>query len=315
MEQKNGNYKKTLSVVIVSYNSEKQIGNCLESIYNDKSSSDYEIIVVDNASKDDTKDLIQRKYPEAVIIANAENRGFAAASNQGIKIAGGKYILLLNPDTLVKRGCLGACVNFINNNPEAGIVGCRILFPDGSVQPSMRDFPTLWNCFVESFFLYKIFRKTFLFGKYHGSCYDYTKIQEANVLLGAFLLIRRSVIDQIGMLDERFFLYAEETDFCYRAKAAGLKNVFFPGGEIVHSAGGSAEQTSISSFIYLHESLNKYADKHFKKVMVSMFKALLFAGVVLRVILWSFITGITFKEFAGNKSRVYRKVLLWYLNI
>ena len=303
-----------LSVIIVSYNTKELLENCLKSIFDNRLSG-MEVIVVDNNSSDGTPDMVQAKFTEAELLSNPENIGFAAAVNQGIKISSGKYILLLNPDTVVKGECLTNCIDYMESNENTGILGCRILNPDSTIQPSVRDFHGFWNCVFESLFLTKIFKKAKLFGKYHGTCYDYNKEMDANVLLGAFLFIRKELIDQVGLLDERFFIYSEETDLCYRAKKAGWKNVFYPGAEIIHIHGGSTSNIKTRAFLHLHNSLNQYLRKH-KGFFVSLLcRFILFIGVTLRSIAWLIFSTVTFNKQRYEKFRVYLSTFLWYIKL
>ncbi len=304
-----------LSIVIVGYNTREFLSGCVAGILDDPRHADYEIIVVDNDSRDGTVRMLREMYPNVTVIENRGNRGFAAACNQGMAISRAPFILLLNPDTRILPGNIGKALDYITTRPAAGIVGCRILYPDGSTQPSIRDFPGIWNCFVESFFLYGLFPRSRLFGRYHGTCFDYSREQEANVLLGAFLLLRKSLIDEIGLLDERFFVYAEETDLCRRSQSAGWKNLYTPGAEIIHYEAGSSRLTAAGSFILLHESLHKYAKKYFSPASARIFVALLFTGAVLRMVVWMGAALIRRNEYTAGRRSVYIGVVKWYLGI
>ncbi|MFC1725419.1 glycosyltransferase family 2 protein [candidate division KSB1 bacterium] len=311
---KSPNLDIPLSVIIVSYNTKDIIQECLTSLFANGLNG-MEIIVVDNNSSDSTLEMIKTGFSDVIVISNPDNRGFAAANNQGIEISLGKYILLLNPDTIVKGECLMKCYKYMENHVETGILGCRILNPDSTVQPSVRDFHGFWNSIFESFFLTKIFGKIKLFGKYHGTCYNYDKNIDANVLLGAFLFIRKELIEQIGPLDERFFIYSEETDLCYRAKKTGWKNVFYPGAEIIHIHGESTSNIKIQAFLHLHNSLNKYLRKH-KWYLISLIcRIVLFFGVTVRMIAWFIFSIITLDKQRYDKFRVYLSTFLWYIKL
>lgn len=303
-----------LSIVIVGYNTRELLENCLRSVF-ENDFKQIEVIVIDNDSSDGTGNMVREKFPDAIFIGNSENRGFAAANNQGIKLSKGKYVLLLNPDTIVNPGCFQKCYDFMEHNPETGICGCKILNPDGTIQPSMRDFHNIKNCIFESLFFTKLFKESKVFGKYHGTSYDYAEIREAKVLLGAFLFIRRSLIKQIGLLDERFFIYSEETDFCFRSRQNNWKNMFFPDASIIHVRSSSTGKVKVRSFIYLHESLNKYLEKHFSSLYASFCRIILFAGLVLRILLWVFILILTLRTKGSDRIAVYWNTALWYLGL
>ena len=304
-----------LSIVIVSRNTQDYLDNCLDGIEADPDCADYEIIVVDNDSRDGTIQMLRAEHPSATVIENRENRGFAAACNQGIQLSAAPFILLLNPDTFIGPGNLEKALNFVMKNPRAGIAGCKILYPDGSIQPSIRDFPSIRNCFIESFFISHLLMNWRRFGAYHGTSVDYSREQEAKVLLGAFLLIRKSLFDEIGFLDERFFVYSEETDFCLRSVRAGWKNMYTPDAEIIHYEGGSAKQKAAASFIYLHDSQIRYARKHFNAFGSGVFTALLFIGALLRMILWTGASVFRMSEYVRQKRKIYSAVVQWYLGL
>ncbi|MGI0009981.1 MAG: glycosyltransferase family 2 protein, partial [Nitrosopumilaceae archaeon] len=194
-----------LSIIIINYNTRDLLRACLKSVFQKTQDLDFEMIVVDNASVDGSLEMVEQEFPQVKKICNAENRGFAAANNQAIKQANSEYILLLNSDTEVLDGAINKTIEFMKQRPETSIVGCKLLNPDGTLQPSCRSFPSVWNLFTESFFLYKAFKRTKLFGKYYMSFFDHTSIREVDVVMGAFMLIRREVIDAIGLFDEDYF--------------------------------------------------------------------------------------------------------------
>jgi GT2 family glycosyltransferase len=225
---------RDLSIVIVSYNTCGLLRTCLSSIYRETAHIDFEIVVVDNASTDGSIEMITSDYPAVKILRNDHNSGFAAANNIAIRKSSARFVLLLNPDTEILDGAIQKTIRFIEAHPKAGIVGCKLKYPDGRFQPSAYSFPTVWNMFAEATFLYRVFPKTKLFGGYHLTYLDYSHDVQVDWLIGAFLLIRREVIDTVGMLDEQFFMYAEDTDYCYMAKQAGFEVWFTPRGEIFH---------------------------------------------------------------------------------
>jgi GT2 family glycosyltransferase len=296
-----------LSIVIVSYNTKDILENCLRSIYAETKRVMFEVIVVDNASEDGTIGMIDAQYPNVRLIKNSHNAGFAAANNQGITISLGKYVLLLNSDTVVINGALDRTIAFMDTNSEASITGCRQLFPDFRLQESCRSFPTPWNIFTESTFLYKIFPKTRLFGHYYLTYFDYRSVKEIDVVMGSFMMIRRSVLNSIGGFDESFFFYTEETDFCYRAKLRGFRSFFYPDAEIIHIGGGSTKNL-LWTFRQLHISQYQYIDKHYRGIRNVFMRAMKRFGIWIRIPVY-FITGLLrSNEHSLEKAKVHWKL-------
>lgn len=271
-----------VSIIIVNYNTCNLLRECLSSIFQHTHGLDFEIIVIDNASSDGSREMLEKEFPQVIRIYNSRNMGFAAANNQGIKRAAGDYLLLLNSDTQIIGEAIRDTYGFMEEHPQAGIAGCRLLHADGTLQPSCRSFPSVWNIFVESFFLYLIFRKTKLFGKYYMSHFDHQSVREVDVVMGAFMFIRRATFDVVGLFDEDYFLYSEETDFCYRAHRAGFKTFFFPHAAIIHLEGGSASNSQVR-FQRLHAGVLLFLKKHLTGVRLIVAIGLKQLGVVLRV--------------------------------
>jgi len=239
--------KVDLSVIILSYNTRELLRKCLKSVFKsiecgvqsiDKnqpklqtqtSKFSFEVIVVDNASTDGSGQMVKSNFPRVKLIENPENYGFTKGNNIGIKSSTGKYLLLLNSDTTVLPDTFKTMLDFMERNPKVGVATCRVEFPDGTLDPAChRGFPTPWNAFTYFSRLEKLFPKTKLFGGYHLGWKDLNKIHEIDTPTGAFYLIRRRVIEKVGILDERYFMYAEDIDLSYRVKNAGWKIMFVP---------------------------------------------------------------------------------------
>jgi hypothetical protein len=261
------------------------------------------VIVVDNASTDGSRKMLEQEFPQVKRINNSENRGFAAANNQGIVKAAGKYVLLLNSDTVILNDALQKTADFMEQHPKAAIVGCKLLNPDRTLQPSCRSFPSVWNIFTESFFLYKLFKRNKLFGQYYMSHFDHNALREVDVVMGAFMLIRREVFEKIGLLDEDYFMYAEETDFCYRAHRAGFKTFFCPEAAIIHIGGGSTID-SRKLFEQLHSTSLLFLKKHFTGIRLWAAVSLKNLGVVIRIITY-FLMGILSLNVRTIKKALY----------
>jgi len=252
-----------LSIIIVSFNTKKLLEECLGSVISsqrlvirkglpitDHQSPITEVIVVDNASGDSSTEMVKKDFPKVILIKNQDNLGFAQANNQGMKIAKGKYLFLLNSDTVVKQESLEKLIKFAEKNPGAGIIGARLVNPNGLVQPSVYHFPTLGRAIREYWLGQKeAYEKYAPKGK---------KALAVKAVTGAAMLIPRRTIEKIGLLDERYFMYFEDLDYCQRVKRAGLKVYYLPEAEILHHHGQSAAQTGDKAYQYLIQSSKIY---------------------------------------------------------
>lgn len=250
-----------LSIIIVNFNTKELLKKCLESIFRVKEHEsgrvEMEIIVVDNGSTDGSVEAIEARYKDIKILRNEENLGFAKANNQGIKISKGDYILLLNSDTEVRSGALDKLVQFAEKHPDAGVAGARLLNPDGSIQPSVYHFPTIWRAIAE-YWLGKrgVYEKYALTGALTG-----TDPVSVEAVTGAAMLIPRKTIEKVGLLDERYFLYFEDLDFCRRARETGLKIYYLPSAEVIHHHGKSAALVGSQAYKWLCQSSKIYNGK------------------------------------------------------
>lgn len=252
-----------LSIIIVNWNTKDYLKKCLESISHAQKDILFEVIVVDNHSSDSSGAMVAREFPDVHLISNNYNAGFARANNQALKQAQGKYFLLLNSDTQVKLDTIKKAVNFIELHPQAGIVGGKILNPDGSLQPSVRNFPTLASQLLILLKLHNFFPKFSPLKKYFTWDFDYNKEQEVDQIMGAFFMIRRECLEKVGFFDERFWLWFEEVDYCQRAKKKEWKVVYTPSFEIIHAQGQSFAQLKALKEQYIfNKSLLYYFKKH-----------------------------------------------------
>lgn len=233
-----------LSILIVNWNTRDLAAQCIISILENAPGFAYEIIVVDNASSDGSMESLQEAYGGSAAIklmAASANLGFAKANNLAYQNSSGEFVLMLNPDTRVKKGALQALVSFLEQNSKAGIVGPKIVNPDGTVQASVRQFPTLGSSFLVFTGLLRVFRPR----QYLMDGFDYEKPGAVDQVMGAALLTRRAIIEKLGFLDENFWLWYEEVDFCKRVKNAGYEIRFFPDAAVVHHAGQSFAQLDV----------------------------------------------------------------------
>jgi GT2 family glycosyltransferase len=228
-----------VSVVVVSWNTQDILCDCLRSIYEQGGEIDLEVIVIDNASTDGSVEMVKKDFPQVTLIENSQNRGFAAACNQGIKVAGCRYILILNSDIVICESAIAKTVMYADNHPEVGIVGCQVWENQNTIQMTCFRFPSLLNLLLETFALNRILRKNRFFGREWMLWWTRDSESEVDVVSGMFMLVRRRAIDEVGLMDESYFLLYEETDWCYRFSKAGWKRTFWPGAKIIHVDGGS----------------------------------------------------------------------------
>ncbi|MEO6882533.1 MAG: glycosyltransferase family 2 protein [Bacteroidia bacterium] len=272
-----------ISIIIVNYNVQYFLEQCLYSVRKASENIEAEIFVVDNHSVDGSVAIVKEKFPEVILIENKENTGFSKANNQAILRATGNYILLLNPDTLVEEDTFRKIIFFMDEHPEAGGLGVKMLDGKGNfLSESKRGLPTPWVAFYKIFGFSQVFPKSKKFGKYHLGFLDKDKTHEVDILSGAFMLLRKSVLDTIGLLDESFFMYGEDIDISYRIKLGGFKNYYFPETRIIHYKGESTKKSSVNYVFVFYNAMIIFAKKHFSKKNANLFSTLINMAVYLR---------------------------------
>jgi len=253
-----------LSVVIVNYNVRYFLEQCLHSTLKACKGMETEIFVVDNNSVDGSVKMVRDKFPEVTLIDNKDNKGFSKANNQALRKARGQYLLLLNPDTLVEDDTLRKSSQFVDGQPEAGGADVKMLDGKGKFLPeSKRGLPTPAVAFYKVFGLSALFPRSKVFGRYHLSFLDKDKIHSVDILAGAFMLLRKEVIDKIGYLDETFFMYGEDIDLSYRITQAGYKNYYYPEARIIHYKGESTKKSSLNYVFMFYNAMIIFAKKHY----------------------------------------------------
>ncbi|MEW6196619.1 MAG: glycosyltransferase [Bacteroidota bacterium] len=253
-----------LSIIIVNYNVKEFLLNLLSSIKKSLHNISAEVIIIDNASDDGSVELIREKYPDVKLIVNEKNVGFGTANNQGLAVASGKFFLLINPDTIVKEETLAKMIQFFNSTPSAGIAGCKVLNPDGTLQLACRrGFPGPWTSFTKVMGLSKLLPKSKLFAKYNLTYLDENQTYEVDAVSGAFMMLRREVYDRIGGFDQQFFMYGEDLDLCYRAQKAGFKVYYVHTTEVIHYKGESTKRSSIDETKIFYNAMHLFVRKHF----------------------------------------------------
>jgi GT2 family glycosyltransferase len=253
-----------VSVIIVNYNVRYFLEPCLRSVEGASGGLDVEVIVVDNNSVDESVDMVKKQFPEVRLIVNDDNPGFSKANNQGIAVSRGKYVLLLNPDTLIEERTLAACFSFMEKTPAAGAVGVRMIDGSGQFLPeSKRGFPGPWVAFCKATGLSRLFPRSKTFNRYHLGYLDEHAVNEVDVLTGAFMFLRREALEEVGHLDEDFFMYGEDIDLSYRLVQAGYKNYYLPETTIVHYKGESTKKGSLNYVVTFYRAMIIFARKHF----------------------------------------------------
>jgi len=274
-----------LSVIIVNYNVKYFLEQALLSVRRAGRNISLEVWVVDNNSVDDSVTMVREKFPEVKVIANEDNPGFSIANNQAIREAKGEYVLLLNPDTVVEEDTFEKCIAFMDERPQAGGLGVRMIDGSGGFLPeSKRGFPTPWVAFAKTFGLSKLFPSSPVFNHYHLGYLDENKTHEVEVLAGAFMWLRRTVLDEIGLLDETFFMYGEDIDLSYRIVKAGYQNYYFPDTTIIHYKGESTKKGSLNYVRTFYKAMIIFAQKHLGK-QAGLFVLMLRFAIYLRAFL------------------------------
>ncbi len=281
-----------LSIIIVNYNVQYFLEQCLLSVRKALTPSFgggrgeawvAEVFVVDNNSVDNSAAMVREKFPEVKLIVNQQNTGFAVANNQAIRQSSGKYVLLLNPDTVVREDTFKKCLDFMGANSDAGGLGVKMIDGSGKFLPeSKRGFPTPFVAFCKTFGLSSIFPTSKRFNRYHLGYLDKDETHEVDVLAGAFMLLRRSVLDKIGLLDEAFFMYGEDIDLSYRIVQAGYKNYYFAGTTIIHYKGESTKKGSLNYVRTFYNAMIIFARKHFTGRQARLYIAMIYGAIYLR---------------------------------
>jgi GT2 family glycosyltransferase len=272
-----------ITVIIVNYNVAYFLEQCLHSVKKALQHVQGEVIVVDNNSVDGSVAMVQQKFPEFNLIANKQNTGFSFANNQALKIAKGSYCLLLNPDTVVEEDTFKKVVEFMDAHDDAGGLGVKMIDGKGNFLPeSKRGLPTPAVAFYKIFGLSFLFPQSKIFGKYHLGYLDKEKTHEIEILSGAFMLMRKSVLDKVGLLDEAFFMYGEDIDLSYRIIKGGYKNYYYPGTSIIHYKGESTKKSSVNYVFVFYKAMVIFARKHFSDKNANLFSLLINIAIYLR---------------------------------
>ncbi|RYY41508.1 MAG: glycosyltransferase [Chitinophagaceae bacterium] len=276
----------TVSVIIVNYNVRYFLEQCLHSVRAAAGAYDVELIVVDNNSTDDSDTYLRTRFPHLRYVRNDNNVGFAKACNQGLELSSGRYVLFLNPDTLLPEDGLSACIRFFETHPDAGAVGVRMIDGTGSfLKESKRSFPSPLTALYKLFGLSLLFPHSRVFGRYHLGHLDERKNHEVDVLAGAYMLIPRAVLNEVGSFDEAFFMYGEDVDLSYRIQEAGYRNYYVADTTIIHFKGESTKRGSLNYVRLFYSAMNIFVRKHYGGAQARLFRVSIQAAIGLRALL------------------------------
>lgn len=278
-----------LSIVIVTWNTRHVIEDCLDSIFANLGTLKAEVIVIDNASTDGSPELIAREFPQVKLIANEVNRGFAAGNNLGLRAARGEFILLLNPDTVIIGDVLEKGLDYARRSPTAGVIGCQVMESDTVVQRTCFRFPSSLHTFLWVTGLSAWFPRSRIAGRAAYGPWNRDDEREVDVVSGMFMLLRRDAVDEVGLMDEDYFVFAEEADWCKRFWDAGWRCVFAPVGRILHVDGGSksTEQAAVKMYVEMQKNLLLFHRKQLSATQAVITKLLFATSMVVRTIWWS----------------------------
>ncbi|MDR3609545.1 MAG: glycosyltransferase, partial [Ignavibacteriaceae bacterium] len=291
-----------LSIIIVNYNVKEFLQNLLHSISKSSDQITREIIIIDNASDDGSVEFIKDNFPDVNLISNKTNLGFSKANNIGMKIAKGKYILLINPDTLISEDTFEIMTAFFEENPNVGLAGCKILNPDGTLQLACRrSFPGPWTSFCKVTGLSNLFPQNKLFARYNLTYLDPDSTYEVDAISGSFMMFRKEVYDKIGGLDEMFFMYGEDLDFCYRVQKSGYKVFYVHSAQIIHYKGESTKRSDLDETRIFYNAMHLFVKKH------------LSSSVIVGIILQSAILFRKLFAFLGKRKLTLLAILLDFI--
>lgn len=269
-----------LSILIVSWNTRDMLAQCLASVAAHPPEGEYEVIVVDNASADGSAAMVRADFPAVALLENVDNPGFAGANNQAIARSRGRYLLLLNPDTVVEAEALAALVAFMDAQPDAGAAGALLLNADGSLQLSCHPSPTLFREVCQLFHLDGLYP----LANYRMADWPRDTPRPVETARGAALIVRREVIERVGPLDASYFMYSEEVDWCLRIRRAGWRIYWVPQSRVVHYGSQSTRQVAAAMFVQLYRGKLHYFRKNFGRAQGVLYKGVLLAAAVARIL-------------------------------
>jgi len=275
-----------ISIIIVNFNAGELIFACIESIINNNTLKEYEIIVVDNDSTDHSVQIIKENFPEVKVIETGKNLGFSAGNNIGFKAATGDYILVLNPDTLVINNAIEKCVTYLKSHPEVGMLGCKVLSETGERQSTLMKFLRLQDILINIFIPYKWICNNQWLGKRHYEDLDHNHSYDVEVIVGCFMMLPRTLLNQVGGFDEDFFMYVEEVEWCWRVYQTGKKIRYYPDSQIIHYGGGCSSSLSHRKTLLMAKGTLMFFEKTRGNLISVLANLLMIIRDLPRMILW-----------------------------
>ncbi len=299
------------AIIIVTWNSGKYLEPCIRSILDPGARCTRQLILVDNASTDGSVEQVARLFPAVRIIVNGSNRGFAAANNQGLALVDARFALLLNPDTVITPGALDAMTGFLDAHSGAWALGPMMLNGDGTPQRSGVRFPANWNILAETLFLDRAFPRSRIFGSHRELYAEIDAPRRIDYSQGSCLMVRADVLPRLGSLDERFFMYFEETDWCYRMARLGGEVWYCPSARVVHYGGGEIAHYDRVRVVEYHKSLFRFYRKHRPRLSELALRVIILMRSVLRLAMWTCVAMIRPRVAAAARSSAagYRQVI------
>ncbi|GAB6194005.1 glycosyltransferase family 2 protein [Desulfocastanea catecholica] len=305
-----------ISIVIVSWNAKDYLQKCIDSIYKENKKCDIEVIVVDNASTDGSQDMVRTRFPQVQLICNNDNLGFAKANNIGIKQSSGKYLSLINSDVEILSDCFSQMLCYMEEHQDIGILGPMILNSDKTLQRSCRGFPNLWNLLCRALALDSVFPKVKLFGGDMMGYWPHDSIHDVEVLSGCFWFINRKALDDVGLLDEVFFIYAEDFDWCKRFADAGWRRIYFPLVQAIHYGGASSDNAPVRFYLEMQRSILCYWKKHHSNFEQLVFLLIMCFHHSIRTVggIFSYLIAPSKRESARLKIKRHLSSVKWLLS-
>ena len=310
-----GRERTDVSVIVVNWNTRELLRECLRSVWETTHEITFEVLVVDNGSCDGSAEMVKAEFPLVELIQAGSNLGFARATNVGIGRSRGRYICLVNSDVVVRDGCIDKMYSYIKEHRSIGLLAPRILNADLTLQPSCRGALSPWNTLCRSLALDTIFPRSKLFGGLLMNYWPHDTIRTVDAILGCFWMVRREALNAVGVLDERFFMYAEDVDWCQRCRVAGWEVVYFPDTEVVHYGGASSSSAPVSFYIEANRSSVIYWKKHHGMAGVIWIHLVILLGEIIRIVRGSLLFLLRPADRKMVKDKIKRSVgcVLWLL--
>lgn len=301
---------KDLSIIIVNFNTKRLLKDCLNSLMENMRGIIYEIIVVDNASSDGSIEMLRNNFPDVKLIANKENLGFAAANNQAAEIAKGRFILLLNSDTILKEGNIRDMFKLFEENKNLGVAGAKVLNEDGSLQATCYRFPNLLTEYLNHTFFSVKYIPNFIYSHSHYLKSSFNEIKEVDCLAGCFLLTKKKIIEKTGLFDEKYFMNYEDFDFCYKLNKNNLRVLYYPYFKIIHYGGRSRKECVVSEARLYFLSVRHYFKKNKGALKTFILLSSIYISWFIFYIIFSFIGIFSNSSRISKKKKLFKQLLL-----